>query len=298
MATYSIRDLEKLTHIKAHTIRVWEQRYHLIQPARTETNIRFYTDENLRALYNIALLNRHGYKISQLAKMKAEDIAARVNDLTVCTKGQNTHLDALVLAMIDLDEAAFDRVFATYASPCGFERTMLDLIHPFLNQLHVLRLTNSISPAHEKFISHLIRRKVVAAIEQEPNDSLPDARTFLICSPECDCQELPLLFLHYLLRHRGHRVVYLGPETSTQDLADACQALRPHYVFSIIEEPMPRLSIQAYVDSTAQSLRGIRLLLSGAQLCADSLCLPSNVLLLKGLPDTLHFLDTLPAVHR
>lgn len=297
MAIYSIRDLEKLTNIKAHTIRVWEQRYQLIQPARTETNIRFYTDDNLRELYNIALLNRHGYKISHLAKMKSEDIAARVSDLTDCSKGENTHLDALMLALIDLDEAAFDRVFATYSSQCGFERTMLDLVYPFLDKLNVLWLTSSVSPAHEKFVTHLMRRKVMAAIDREPNDPLPDARTFLIYSPEHDRQELTLLFLHYLVRRRGHKAIYLGPETSVKDLGDACDALRPHYVFTILQEPIPRLPIQAYVDNAAQSVMGAKLLLTGAQMFVNPVRLPSNALLLNGLPDTLHFLDTLPGMH-
>ncbi|MBK7937447.1 MAG: MerR family transcriptional regulator [Lewinellaceae bacterium] len=111
MAIYSIRDLEKLTGIKAHTIRIWEQRYGLVVPARTDTNIRYYTDENLRLLFNVALLNRNGYKISKLAKMTPEEIAERVADISENSGSQNTQIDALTLAMIDLDEATFDRIF-------------------------------------------------------------------------------------------------------------------------------------------------------------------------------------------
>jgi MerR family transcriptional regulator, light-induced transcriptional regulator len=295
MAIYSIRDLEKLTSIKAHTIRIWEQRYRLIQPARTETNIRFYTDENLRELFNIALLNRHGHKISRLAKMKPEEIASRVSDLTENTRGHNTHLDALTLAMLDLDEAAFDRVFATFFAEKGFEQTMLQLIYPFLDKLNVLWLTSSISPAHEKFVTHLIRRKLMAAIDRLPNDPRPDAATFLLYSPENDAQELTLLFMHYLLRTRQQKAVYLGSSTLLKDLRDACQALRPHYVFTILQEPIPRQPIQTYVDHAAQSVFDAQILLTGAQVFSNPLRVPTNVLVLNGLPDTIHFLEKLEA---
>lgn len=298
MAIYSIRDLEKLTSIKAHTIRIWEQRYCLIQPARTETNIRYYTDENLRELFNIALLNRHGLKISRLAKMKPEEIASRVSDLTDSTKGHNTHLDALTLAMLDLDETAFDRVFATYFLENGFERTMLELIYPFLDKLNVLWLTSSISPAHEKFVTQLIRRKLMAAIDKEPNNPMPDAGTFLLYSPENDSQELTLLFMHYLLRSRQQKVVYIGAGTSLKDLRDACQSLRPTYVFTILQEPIPRQPIQSYVEHAAQSVFGAQLLLTGAQVFGSPVKTPPNALLLNGLPDTLQFLEDLKAKRR
>ena len=298
MAIYSIRDLEKLTSIKAHTIRIWEQRYHLIQPARTETNIRFYTDENLRELFNIALLNRNGVKISRLAKMKPEEIASRVSDLTENTKGHNTHLDTLTLSMLDLDEATFDRIFATYFLEAGFERTMLELIYPFLDKLNVLWLTSNISPAHERFVTQLIRRKLMAAIDKVPDEPMHNAATFVLFSPENDSQELTLLFMHYLLRSRQQKAVYLGSSTSLKDLRDACQVLHPDYVFTILQEPIPRQPIQSYVDHAAQSVAGAQLLLTGAQVFGNPLKTPPNTVVLNGLPDTLQFLEDLRTKRR
>lgn len=293
MAIYSIRDLEKLTGIKAHTIRIWEQRYGLVVPARTETNIRYYTDENLRLLFNIALLNRHGYKISKLAKMTPEEIAGRVADISENYSNQNTQIDALTLAMIDLDETTFDRIFSTYAQENGFERTMVELVYPFLDKLNVLWLTNSVSPAHEKFIGHLIRRKLIAAIDKEPVDAARDAATFLLYLPEDESQELTLLFMHYLLRSRQQRVIYLGYRISLTDLEDACQPLHPDYVFTIIQEPIPRQPIQAYLDAAARIVYPSQLLLTGAQLFINQVKLPSNTRLLTGLQDTIQFLDSL-----
>lgn len=293
MAIYSIRDLEKLTGIKAHTIRIWEQRYRLIAPARTDTNIRYYTDENLRSLFNIALLNRHGHKISKLAKMQPEEIALRVAEIAENNSSQNTQIDALTLAMIDLDEQTFDRIFSTYSWEHGFERTMLELIYPFLDKLNVLWLTNSVSPAHEKFIGNLIRRKLMCAIDKEVIDPTRDSETFILYLPEGETQELTLLFLHYLLRNRHQKVVYLGSNTSISDLRDASQPLRPGYVLTILQEPLPRQSIQTYIDQAASAAQGGQLLLTGAQLFVNHVQLPPNATVLNGLPDTLQFLDNL-----
>lgn len=293
MAIYSIRDLEKLTGIKAHTIRIWEQRYGLVVPARTDTNIRYYTDENLRLLFNIALLNRHGYKISKLAKMTPEEIAGRVADISETNGSQNTQIDALTLAMIDLDEATFDRIFSACTSENGFERTMVELVYPFLDKLNVLWLTNSVSPAHEKFIGHLIRRKLIAAIDSEPAETSRDAATFLLYLPEDESQELALLFMHYLLRNRHQRVIYLGHRISLNDLEDACQPLRPDYVFTIIQEPIPRQPVQAYVEAAAGIVSPSQLLLTGAQLFVNPVKLPPNARVLNGLQDTIQFLDNL-----
>lgn len=293
MAIYSIRDLEKLTGIKAHTIRVWEQRYGLIEPARTATNIRYYTDENLRLLFNVALLNRYGHKISHLAKMEPEEIAVRVSEISKNNTGQNAQIDALTLAMIDLNEATFDHIFATHRDEYGFERTMLELVYPFLDKLSVLWLTNSISVAHERFIGNLIRRKIMCAIDREPLDPHRDTIRFLLYTAEGESQELTLLFMHYLLRKRGLRVLYLGVNTEVKDLADACQPFQPDYIFTILQEPLSRQSIQAYVDSIVRAAPGSRLLLTGAQVFINPVQLPDNAHKLSSLQETLEFLDNL-----
>jgi DNA-binding transcriptional MerR regulator len=265
----------------------------MVKPARTDTNIRYYTDENLRLLFNIALLNRHGYKISKLAKMTPEDISARVADIAENNGSQNAQIDALTLAMIDLDEATFDRIFSTYAMENGFERTMVELVYPFLEKLNVLWLTNSVSPAHEKFIGHLIRRKLMCAIDSEPAETSREAATFLLYLPDDESQELTLLFMHYLLCNRHQRVVYLGHRISLSDLEDASQPLRPDYVFTILQEPIPRQPIQGYLDAAAQVVNPSQLLLTGAQLYVNPVKLPSNARVLNGLHDTIQFLDNL-----
>jgi DNA-binding transcriptional MerR regulator len=293
MAIYSIRDLEKLTGIKAHTIRIWEQRYGLVTPARTDTNIRYYTDENLRHLFNVALLNRNGLKISKLAQMTPEEIAAKGAAIAQNNPNPNSQIDALTLAMIDLNEAAFEQVFVEYVGGHGFESAMLELVYPFLDKLRLLWLTNSISPAHEKFVGQIIRRKLMCAVDQAVPK--PDSPVFLLYSPEGEMQELTLLFIQYLLRSRGMRVAYLGANVAVGDLKDACHALKPEYVFTILQEPLPRHPIQIYVDNIAQAIGNSELLLTGQQFFVGPINLPPSATVLNGLPGTLQFLDGIKA---
>lgn len=293
MAVYSIRDLEKLTGIKAHTLRIWEQRYHLVAPARTDTNIRFYTDEHLRHLFNVALLNKQGVKISHIAQMTHETVAQKVAQIAENQHDASSQIDALTLAMINLDEPAFDHIFGNFVLEHGFEQTMLQLVYPFLDKLNVLWLTGSVSPVHEKFIGNLIRRKLIVAIDQQGNDTPRDAATFLLFLPENENQELTLLFMHYLLRRRRHRVVYLGLQTSLSDLQASCQTVYPQFVFTIVNEPPYRQSIQAYTDNLAKAIGKGKMILTGAQFFMQQVRMPSNFLLLNGLPDTVRFLDEL-----
>ncbi|MCS6929047.1 MAG: MerR family transcriptional regulator [Saprospiraceae bacterium] len=291
MSIYSIGDLERLTGIKAHTIRVWEKRYRLILPARTDTNIRYYTDENLRLLFNIALLKRAGYKISKLVKMRPEEIASLVAELTRSNLTLDTRNETLVLAMLDLDESAFERVFLNYQWEHGFERTMLDVIYPFLEKLNELWLTRSISLAHEKFITQIIRRKLMAAIDGEVTKPKPNAPRFLLYLPEDERQELVLLFLFYLLRRRGFRVLYLGSGVSIGDLQDAVQNFKPHFVYTILNAPPSRQSVQGYIEKVSKVLGEAQLLVTGIQVFMNGHPLPPNVKRLNGLPETLQLLE-------
>ncbi len=290
MSIYSIRDLERLTGIKAHTIRIWEKRYRLILPARTDTNIRYYTDENLRLLFNIALLNRAGYRISKLAQMSPEEIAARAAEYIQQDTTSDARIEALILAMLELDEVAFERVFLNYQWEHGFERVILDLVYPFLGRTNDLWLKRSISPVHEKFVTQLIRRKLMGAIDGELLKPKPDAPRFVLYLPTEERQELVLLFLLYLLRHRGIRALYLGAGISVDDLRDAIHLFKPHFVYTILEEPM-RQSVQHYLEKVSEVLGTAQLLVSGTQVFVQPLRFPPNVRRLNGLPETLQLLE-------
>ncbi|MBK8556114.1 MAG: hypothetical protein IPL65_10275 [Lewinellaceae bacterium] len=175
---------------------------------------------------------------------------------------------------------------------------MLDLVYPFLDKLNVLWLAQSVSPAHEKFISNLIRRKLMCAIDQDIPTPSRDASTFLLYLPEGESQELTLLFLHYILHTRHQKVVYLGSNTALSDLRDACHSLHPDYVYTILHDPLSRLTTQSYIDQAAEILGESTLLLTGPQLFFNPVKLPKNAKMLDGLPDTLQFLDNLQSEHK
>jgi MerR family transcriptional regulator, light-induced transcriptional regulator len=291
MAIYAIRDLERLTGIKAGTIRIWEQRYRLIEPKRTPTNIRYYNDEDLRMLMNVALLNKNGYKISKIAEMTPTFIAQMATEIAASDVSRPAQIDALILAMIDLDEEAFEAILGAHVRETSFEQAMLELVYPFLDKLSVLWITRSISPAHEKFVTNLIRRKLMAAIDQASFGVSDSSNTFLLYSPEGEQQELTLLFIQYILRTRQQRVVYLGLNTTLGELRDVCEPLKPKYVFTILQDPPARQSLQGFLDTTARSVNGSELLLTGTQFFASPVSLPTNARLLNGLGDLMHLLD-------
>ncbi len=292
MAIYAIKDLEKLSGIKAHTLRIWEQRYGLITPKRTPTNIRYYDDEDLKFILNIALLNRNGIKISKIAQMNRSEITGKVSELSDFRFEDGAQLDALTLSMIEMDEYKFERIVSTNIQQTGFERTMLEVIYPFLDKLSLLWLTGSIHPVQESFISNLIRQKLIVAIDKLPMPGGREVQKLLLYLPEGERQELTILFMHYLAKARGYHVVYLGLDVSLTDLRDAQRVLEPDFVFTMITETFGKEPVQRYVDKLSEVFAKSQVLLSGYQVVAQNVLAPDNTLILNSLEHTLDFLKS------
>jgi MerR family transcriptional regulator, light-induced transcriptional regulator len=297
VAIYSINDLEKLSGIKAHTIRIWEQRYELICPERTKTNIRYYDDTDLKLLLNIALLNKNGIKISKIATMSKAEIQEKVSQISEVNFQYDTQLDAITIAMIEMDEYKFDRILSANIQQMGFERTVMEVIYPFLERLSLLWLTGSVNPVQEHFMSYLLRQKVIVAIDKEPLVSGRDVKKFLIYLPEGERQELSLLFMHYMLKSRRNQVIYIGQDITLDDLRDTYNIHKPDYVFSLINEPFPKISIQQYIDSVSCLFEKSHVLFSGYQVVNKELKLPQNMTILDSLDDTIKFIDSLRVVN-
>ena len=293
MAIYSISDLEQLSGIKSHTIRIWEQRYGVLQPKRTDTNIRYYEDADLLLLLNIALLNRHGYKISKIAAMSKEDIAEKVGSVSNFKIGLDAELDVLTLSVIEMDEYKFSRIIDNHIAQLGFEGTMLEVIYPFMEKLSLLWLTGSIKPVQENFITQLIRNKLIAAIEKEPLATNRKAPKFVLYLPRDEQQELSLLFMQFLIKKRGFQVINLGPNLALVDLKDACHIHRPSYVFTILSETFNREPIQRYLENLQSSAPESHLLLTGYLVSAHSVKVSANSTILPSLDDAIRFLDEL-----
>ncbi len=291
MAVYSISDLEKLSGIKAHTIRAWEQRYGIIEPQRTETNIRYYQDEDLRRLLNIALLNRNGHKISKIADMDQREIAEKVAELSEINFEYGTQLDALTISMIEMDEFKFDRIVRTNIEQMGFEKTILSVIYPFLDKLGALWLTGSINPVQESFISNLIRQKIINAIDQEEINAGPHTEKYILYLPAGERQELSLLFMQYLLRSRGKQVIYLGQDISLADLVDANKMHQPDFLFTIVTESFSRKPLEPYLSALQEKFPQAQILVSGYQVVAQQIKSNQQVRALSSLQQALAFLD-------
>lgn len=293
MAIYSIKDLEKLSGIKAHTIRVWEQRYGLIEPKRTKTNIRYYQDDDLKLILNIALLNKNGIKISRIARMNREEIADKVSAISEVNFEFGTQLDALTISMIEMDEYKFDRIVTMNVQKIGFERTMIEIIHPFLDKLSLLWLTGSIHPVQENFISYLIRQKIVTAIDNEPFVIGKHVKKFLLFLPEGETQELSLLFLHYLLKSRRNQVIYVGQDMSIIDLQDVFKIHQPDYMYTMITETFLKEPVQKYIDTLAATFTSTQILVSGYQVITQNVKSNNRITVLKSLDQTIQYLDRL-----
>jgi DNA-binding transcriptional MerR regulator len=293
VAVYSINDLEKLSGIKAHTLRIWEQRYGIIEPKRTPTNIRYYQDDDLKFILNVALLKKRGVKISKIAKMSRREIAEMAASFSDVDISYSTQLDALTISMIEMNEYKFTRILDTNIRQMGFEEAMMEVIYPFLEKLNVLWLTGSINPAQENFIGALIRQKLIASINELPVATGSSKASFLLFLPEGERQELSLLFMHYLLRKRGFRSIYLGQDISLYDLKDACNSLHPHYIFTMISETFAREPVQRFVDSMSESFPESQIILSGYQVIAQQVPSERNIQVIKSLPETLDFLQLL-----
>jgi DNA-binding transcriptional MerR regulator len=281
MAIYSIKDLENLSGIKAHTLRIWEQRYRILNPNRTETNIRTYSDEELKRVLNIALLqDKGGFKISAIANMSEAEMASHILHLSESQFDFPEQIQALTLAMLDLDEAKFQLLTKNMIQANGFESYMLDVIYPFMRRLGTLWLSGSVGPAQEHFISHLIRQKLIASIDAQDLSLKPDAKKFLLYLPEGELHEIGLLFANYVFRARKHSVVYLGQSLPYEELLLAYEIHEPDYIFSVFtSEPNAEL-MDAYLARMAEDMPKSKIMLTGYQVLQPERKIPANITLL------------------
>lgn len=218
MAVYSIKELETLSGIKAHTIRIWEKRYNLIDPHRTNTNIRYYTDEDLKKILNVAALNRHGIKISNIAKLSDLELKEEIIRVSVDPNSSDTFVDSLIMSMIDFDEYKMEALLEKSIRKKGLLSTVTEVIYPFIVKVGILWQSGDVYPAQEHFVSFLIRQKIIAATNSISHTFNPNSKKFLMLLPEGEWHELGLLIAQYLVREANHEVIYLGQSVPYTDV--------------------------------------------------------------------------------
>ena len=291
MSNYSIKDLENLSGIKAHTLRIWEQRYHFIEPKRTETNIRYYSDNDLKLILNIATLRDNDHKISKIAKMSHQEISDMVLKLSEKNLNFPDQINSLTLSTIDMDEDRFEKILNNNIAKYGFETAMLKVVYPFLAKIGMLWQTGSILPAQEHFISNLIRQKISVAIDGHMVTQEQSKGKWLLFLPENELHELSLLFAAFLLKSRKFKVIYLGQNLPEGDLHEVKRLQQPDYVLTITTTHPKRNDVQPFIDNLADLFKESTVFVGGYQVIGEDLKRKKNVEFLYQMSDLIDFIS-------
>lgn len=293
MAVYSIKDLENLTGIKAHTIRIWEKRYQIVTPKRTDTNIRVYCDNDLKKLLNISILNKNGIKISRIAELPEEKLGDKVTQLTRHNNTEYSQIEGLLVSMIQLDEKQFDKILSKAINKLGFETVFMNILHPLFNRIGILWQTNSITAAQEHFISNLVRQKLIVAIDGLYTVENASSKKFILFLKEGEMHEIGLLFAYFMIKKFGHKVTYLGQSVPFNDLKEVVDITQPGYFFTSFINPLPTKDLQGYLQALYKAFPNKVFLITGSQVIENKIELPKNFTIFKKYPGLNIFLKKL-----
>lgn len=293
MNKFTIKDLENLSGIKAHTIRIWEQRYSFLKPQRTATNIRYYSSQELKTLLNISLLNKYGYKISHINRMSNEELRAKLVTLTSQQAQQERIVNDLIQHMIDLNIEEFEHVLDGFIQSRGIEKTINQIIFPFLERIGILWLTDHVNPAQEHLITNIIRQKIIVGIENIVTPFDLQAKVLLFM-PENEHHELGLLYLQYLLKSRGVKTIYLGANVPMSDLEFVVQLKKPDFVYTHLTTVMKEFNFDKFLAQLKNRITSCPVLVSGLLTQSFEKKLPGgNIRFLKSLQEVNEFIATL-----
>lgn len=259
---FSIKDLENLSGVKAHTIRIWEQRYGFLKPLRSDTNIRYYTNDELKKMLNAALLTRYGYKISQISKMSDEQLQEKVLELHQNEALQDRLVNELIARMVDMDVSGMEEILDAYILNKGIQKAMNAVIFPFLERIGIMWTTDRIHPVHEHLVSCLIRQKIIAAIESLVNRPISQQKALLFL-PEDEYHELGLLYLYYLLKQRGLQIYYLGGSVPLNNIEYIVKQKNIDILFTHLTSVPPGFNLPFYVHQLSIHLKKSVVYISG-----------------------------------
>ncbi|CAN5842035.1 MerR family transcriptional regulator [soil metagenome] len=262
MNSFTIKDLENLSGIKAHTLRIWEQRYNFLKPSRTFTNIRYYSNEELKKVLNIALLNKYGYKISHIDRMNEVEIKEKLLSLSQMEAQQERIVIDLIKNMVDLDMEAFEHTLDKFIIARGIERLITQIIFPFLEKIGILWLTNHINPAQEHLVTNIVRQKLIVGIEGV-STTLKLNKTILLFLPEGEYHELGLLFMYYILKSRGANIIYLGTNVPLNDVAYVVNLKKPDYLYSHLTTVGQNFNFDRFLTNIRKRFINVPIIISG-----------------------------------
>ncbi len=246
---FSIKDLENLTGIKAHTIRIWEKRYNLLKPNRTDTNIRHYSLASFQKLLNISYLNNHGIKISKIANLTDDEIPAKVREIASRSNIEDHAINALKMAMMNFDQILLYNTYNQLIETKSFSEIFYEVFLPLLNEIGLLWQTNTITPAHEHFLSVHIKQKILINIERiQSLEPKPSSKTFILFLPDNEIHDIGLLFINYQLRSKGYHTIFLGESVPMESLKDLLEFFKDITFISYFTVFPETQDIPAYVN--------------------------------------------------
>jgi DNA-binding transcriptional MerR regulator len=291
VATYSIKDLEQLSGIKAHTLRIWEQRYNFIKPKRTDTNIRYYDDNDLKLVLNISLLKDNGHKISKISQMPYKELRDEVVKITDKKLTYPEQIHELTLAMIECDEDRFEKVLNTNFLQHGFEDTTLHIITPFLVKIGILWQTGTITPSQEHFVSNLIRQKIIVALEGQAVFGTDFNKKFLLFLPDGEMHELSLLFSSYIIKSRKNKVIYLGQCMPLAEVECIYNQHKPDFLLTVMTCQPAKNKVQGYIDQLLKRFPESHILISGRQIIGQDVKPNDRITIFNKLHDLIDFVE-------
>lgn len=254
---FSIKDLENLSGIKAHTIRIWEKRYNILEPMRTDTNIRLYSLSSLQKLLNITLLHDYGYKISKISTFSEEKLAEMIRDIIFKKNAKNHAVNAFKMAMMNFDQELFTNTYNWLLEEKTFKEVFHQVFIPLMEEIGLLWQTDTISPAHEHFISSLIIKKILINTEKVENTKpINSDRVFVLSLPLNEIHGLGLMYVNYEIALKGYKVIYLGENMPTENLKDLKKHFDSIVFLSYFTVQPERSKVNEYVQIMSSELLG------------------------------------------
>lgn len=292
MNAFTIKDLENLSGIKAHTIRIWEQRYQFLKPHRTTTNIRYYSNDELKTVLNIALLNKFGFKISHIDRMQPQEIREKILSMADARAIQERIINDLVQEMVCLEMERFEDILKNYIAAKGIERTVTQIIFPFLEKIGILWLTGHISPAQEHLVTNIIRQKLIVGIETAIPHIKID-KTVLLFLPEGEHHELGLLYLYYLLKSRGAKTIYLGANVPVKDVQHVIRIKKPDIVFVHLTATASNFNFEKFLQNIKLNFGDTKTIVSGQLTQNYQKPVPISVEFKRSLPEVMELIASI-----
>jgi len=274
---YNIKDLEKLSGVKAHTIRIWEKRYALLEPKRTDTNIRYYTADDLKKLLNISLLNKNGIKISRISELSIDKLNEKVIELTSRSSDVEDQIQALTMSMFYMNTQKFEKLLTISYINRGFENTFTEIISPFLTKIGFLWQTGTITPAQEHFATNIIRQKILVAIDGLLPNYSEKSKNYVLFLPEDEWHEIGLLYAHYNLKKNNHRVTYLGSSIPLASIDEMNSIHQADFIVTSFTSAYNELKISDYLEKLSLRFESQTVLIFGLQIENYNKKLPENV---------------------